>query len=185
MTVRPRIGRGAARAGGRADGGRRRLQVLIARSSASHTGGGRRPPARLLRFISTLLHANRAIGSHLAPPCGLLAGDAPSLRHDSAAGVSVPGERSVHMRGVVTISCSKLNTFRRIFGPPFTIAEGYWSPFANSANGWSNAVHLTAHAVTAATMATASLPCGSTQAPADPHAHPRRQGGWYGQRRPY
>jgi hypothetical protein len=34
---------------------------------------------------------------------------------------------------LVTIFYSKLNTFRRLFGPPFTIAKGYYFPFSQMA----------------------------------------------------
>ena len=33
---------------------------------------------------------------------------------------------------VVTIPYRKLNTFRRLFGPPFTITKSYWSPFSHT-----------------------------------------------------
>jgi hypothetical protein len=38
-----------------------------------------------------------------------------------------------HQNGyLVTISYSKLTAFRRLFGPPFTIAKGYYSPFPHT-----------------------------------------------------
>ena len=33
---------------------------------------------------------------------------------------------------LVTISYRKLNTFRHLFGPPFTMQKGYWSPFSHT-----------------------------------------------------